>query len=77
MVVVATPQLSAVVGDVKITVAVHNPESVLVDTAAAQVMLGTSASVTVTVCEQLFVFPFTSVTVQVTTVVPNEYVEDA
>ena len=65
------PQLSPVEGVVNVTVAVHNPASVLAETDAAQVILGASASVTVTICEHVFVLPFTSVTVQITVVVPN------
>ena len=47
-VVVATPQLSAVVGAVKETVAPQTPKSLLTETAAAQVIEGASLSVTVT-----------------------------
>ena len=63
--------MSPVVGAVKVTVAVHKPASVLAETDDAQVIIGASASVTVTICEHVFVLPFTSVTVQITVVVPN------
>ena len=56
-VVVATPQLSAVVGAVKETVAPQTPKSLLTETAAAQVIEGASLSVTVTDCVQVFVLP--------------------
>ena len=54
-VVVATPQLSAVVGAVKETAAPQTPKSLLTETAAAQVIEGASLSVTVTFCVQVFV----------------------
>ena len=44
----ATPQLSAVAGAARTTVAKHDPASALAFTAAAQVMVGFSLSVTVT-----------------------------
>ena len=44
----ATVQLSEVVGAVSTTVAKQEPESVFIFTAAAQVMVGFSLSVTVT-----------------------------
>src|SRR5262245_61036719 len=65
------PQLSAVVGVPKTTPeAVHADGSVFTLTLAGQVMVGFSPSVIDTVCVQVAEFPFTSVTVQVTTVTP-------
>jgi hypothetical protein len=64
-------QLSVAVGVPKITpVAVHTPASAATLTLAGQVIVGFSLSVTVTSCVQLAVFSETSVTVQVTVVVP-------
>ena len=51
----------------------HNPASVTKVTVGGQVITGVSASVTITVCEQLDVLPLASVAVHVTVVVPSAY----
>ncbi len=72
LVVLATAQLSPVVGVPKVTpLAVHRPASTLTFTVAGQLIVGSMLSVTVTVCVQVAVFPELSVTVQVTVVSPN------
>src|SRR3989442_13517862 len=69
---VATPQLSEVTGAPSATPeAEHTPASALTVMAAGQVIVGGSLSTTVTVCWQVLLLPFTSVAVQVTTVVPT------
>ena len=75
-VTLATPQLSAAVGVPKLTpVAVH-PVLVVAVTLDGHVIVGFIDSVTVIVCEQVAVLPDPSVTVQMTVVVPTEYVVD-
>ncbi len=78
LVVLATAQLSEVVGVPKATLlAVHKPASTLTFTVAGQLIVGSMLSVTVTVCVQVAVFPELSVTVQVTVVSPNGKVAGA
>src|ERR1043166_3928254 len=68
----ATVQLSEVVGAPRSTpVATHWPVSASTVTAAGQVIEGAWSSVTVTDCWHVAVLPCTSVTVQVTVVVPT------
>ena len=68
----ATLQLSPVVGVPKLMlVASQEPVSVPLVTGAGQLIVGCSASVIVTTCEQVAVFPLASVTVQVTVVEPT------
>lgn len=63
-VVLATAQLSDVVGDPRATpLALQAPASVPTSTFAGQVMVGTSASVTVTVNEPVLLFPDPSMAV--------------
>ena len=74
----AIPQLSLVDGEPNATpVAAHDPASAEVETFAGHVIEGACVSVTVTVCVQLAVLPFTSVTVHVTVVVPTGYEDGA
>src|SRR2546426_4329113 len=74
----ATPQLSEVTGVPRLTPeAEHWPALALVNTLAGQVMLGGCVSVTVTVWVQELVRPCTSVTVQMTVVVPTGKVAGA
>jgi hypothetical protein len=71
-IVVATEQLSAVVGVPSATPeAVQIPASALTETADGAVIVGFWLSVTVTICVAVAVFPEPSVTVQVTVVAPN------
>src|SRR5437660_1142769 len=71
LVTVATPQLSPVTGVPSLTpLAAHLPASTLTVTAAGQVMVGFSASFTVTFWAQVAVLPEVSVTVHVTVVSP-------
>jgi hypothetical protein len=68
-----TPQLSAVVGDPSVTLAlavVQEAASTFTVTGAAQIIVGLIVSTTVTICVQVAVFPALSVTVQVTVVFP-------
>src|ERR1043166_8395682 len=68
----ATVQLSEVVGAPRSTpVATHWPVSASTVTAAGQVIEGAWSSVTVTDCWHVAELPCTSVTVQVTVVVPT------
>ena len=63
--------MSLVTGLPKATfVAVHLPALALTTTAAGQLIVGFSVSLTVTLCVQLAVFPLVSVTVQLTVVTP-------
>ena len=72
LVTVATPQLSAVTGVPSATFdALHLPLSAFTVTAIGAVMVGFWLSVTVTVWVAVDLLPFTSVTVQVTVVVPT------
>ena len=66
----ATPQLSAVVGLGTFTKRVQTPTAVVVAILLGQAIVGGVASVTVTAYVQVAVLPATSVTVQVTVVVP-------
>src|SRR5687767_5863427 len=67
----ATPQLSDVVAvPIEIPEAEQIPASALTVISEGQVIVGSSASVTVTVCVQVAVFPPASVTVHVTVVTP-------
>src|SRR6185436_11036899 len=71
---VATPQLSEVVGTPSTTpVAKHAPKSAFTVAVAIaeQLIAGDWISFTITVCSQLAVLPWMSVTVQITTVVPT------
>ena len=77
LVVEATAQLSAVTGvPSDATVAVHDPATTFAVILAGHVMVGLILSITVTVCEQVAVFPLPSVTVQITVLAPMEYVVD-
>src|SRR5205809_797234 len=68
----ATPQLSETTGVPSATlVETQLPASALAITLAGQRICGGSLSTTVTVCWQLLLLPFTSVAIQVTTVVPT------
>jgi hypothetical protein len=70
--VVATEQLSAVVGEPSVTPdAVQIPASAFTVTAVGAVIVGFWLSVTVTVCVAVAVFPEPSVTVHVTVVAPS------
>jgi hypothetical protein len=53
-----------------VTTAPHDPGSVSTEMSEGQSIAGSSLSVTVTVNEQLIVFPFTSVASETTVVVP-------
>jgi hypothetical protein len=80
LVVLATLQLSAVVGvpnAMPEAAAEHAPASAETVTAAGAVMVGFSSSVTVTDCVAVAVLPEPSVTVQVTVVTPNGNVAGA
>ena len=73
-----TPQLSPVTGAPSETpLAVHFPGSLFTVTAGAHVIVGFSVSITVTCCVQVAVFPWMSVTVHVTVVVPTGKTEGA
>ena len=69
--VVATAQLSVDDGALKVTTAEQLPKSLFTDTADAHVITGASLSVTVTSWVQVLAFPWISVTVHVTVVVPT------
>src|SRR6478735_9213977 len=71
-VIEATPQLSPVAGIVNVMVAKQFPISVFLLISAEHVMAGSSVSLTVTFCVQVFTFPWISVTVHVTIVSPTE-----
>lgn len=58
------------------TVALHVPAFTFTAIATGQVIVGLILSVTVTVWEQTATFPFTSVTVHNTLVIPRGYVVD-
>jgi hypothetical protein len=70
-VTVATLQLSAVTGLPKTTLVAVLPLLAVTVTFAGQVIVGAVASLTVTLCAHVAVFPLPSVTVQMTTVVPS------
>ena len=76
-VTVATPQLSLVTGAARDDVAKHWPGSLFTVTFAGQMIAGSSLSETVTVCRQVFEFPWISFTVQVTVVNPTGKVAGA
>jgi hypothetical protein len=66
----ATPQLSPVTGVPKATPVAVQPLLVVAATAAGQLIVGFTLSVTVTFWVQVAVLPLLSVTVQVTVVTP-------
>src|SRR5258705_13894346 len=70
-VTVVTPQLSAVTGLGVATVAVHTPAVVLATIFAGHVTVGAWLSTTVTLNEQVAVFPDASVTRNVLVVTPT------
>ena len=70
-VIVGVPQLSVPVASTKVTVASQIPVSVLAEIFAGHEMEGASISFTVTVKEQLAVFPLASVICQVSVFVPT------
>ena len=71
MVTEATPQLSATAGSARVTVAPQTP-ALLLTLIFVTLIVGRSVSVTVTVCVAvLLTFPWISVTVQFTIVVPT------
>jgi hypothetical protein len=71
LVIEAIEQLSSTVGVPRTTpLAVHSSASVFTETGAGQTIVGSSISVTVTICSQVAIFPLPSVTVQVTVVLP-------
>ncbi len=73
-----TPQLSLLTGVPSSTMlAVQMPSSVETTTLSGQAIKGSSSSVTVTSCSQVFSLPFTSVTSQVTVLAPNAKVSGA
>ena len=67
----ATLQLSEVIGVPKLTPVAIQPLFVVAVTFDGHVITGATLSVTVTVCEQVAVWPEPSVTVQITVVTPN------
>lgn len=69
-VTVGFPQLSEAVGAAKVTTALQRPASVFCTMFSGHTMLGFWASVMVTVCSQVAVNPYSSVTVQVTVLAP-------
>ena len=74
----ATEQLSAVAGEPKTTPdARHDPKSAATVTLVGQTIVGSSVSVTVTVCVHVETFPDPSTTVHVTVVFPKGYVPGA
>ena len=70
-------QLSEAVGAAIVKTAVHTLASVLLVLLAGQEIVGVSSSSTVTVNEQVAVFPVGSLTVYTTVVVPTGYVPEA
>jgi hypothetical protein len=72
----ATPQLSAVAGEPRLTPVAVQPVLVAVLMSAGQVMVGRTLSLTVTVWVQEAALPAASVTVQVTAVTPAAKVVD-
>ena len=78
LVITGVEQLSVAVAVTNANpVALQLPASALTDTLAGQVMTGRTFSITVTVCVQVLELPFTSVTVQVTVVLPDGKAEGA
>jgi hypothetical protein len=72
----ATAQLSAVVGEPSVTpLAAQKPGSVPTDTKGGHVIVGASVSLTVTLKTQFAVFPLASVPMQFTAVVPSGKLE--
>src|SRR2546425_2673291 len=72
LVTVTGPQLSATVGVPRVTlVAPHRPAEALIVTRAGQEMVGSCVSLTMTVCGQVTLLPWLSVTVQITVLVPT------
>ena len=71
---VAVPQLSEAVA-AKVTTALQTPAPAFTEILAGQVMLGAWLSFTVTVNEQVAVFPWPSLAVAVTVVVPKLKIE--
>ena len=67
----ATLQLSDVADVPKLTPVAVQPLFVVAVTFDGHVIIGATLSVTVTVCEQVAVWPEPSVTVQITVVTPN------
>ena len=75
-----TPQLSLVVGSprlIPVKAALHDPVSVETETVAGAIFIGANVSETVISCVAETVLPFTSVTCQITAVVPKENVYEA
>ena len=64
MIAEVTEQLSPVVGAITVIAAVQTPASAVWVWSAEQLIVGTSLSVTVISCVQVFVFPDPSVTVR-------------
>src|SRR5438552_1209040 len=72
LVTVTGPQLSATIGVPRVTlVAPHRPAEALTVTRAGQEMVGGCVSLTITVCGQVTLLPWLSVTVQITVLVPT------
>src|SRR5438045_7124531 len=72
LVIVTGPQLSATVGVPRVTlVALHRPAEALTVTRAGHEIVGSCVSLTITVCGQVALLPWPSVTVQVTVLVPT------
>src|SRR5436190_11426332 len=72
LVTVTGPQLSATIGVPRVTfVAPHRPAEALTVTRAGQEMVGGCVSLTITVCGQVALLPWLSVTVQITVLVPT------
>src|SRR5882724_11624449 len=78
LVTVTGPQLSATIGVPRVTlVAPHRPAEALTVTRAGQEMVGGCVSLTITVCGQVTLLPWLSVTVQITVLVPTGKSEGA
>src|SRR3989442_8365328 len=73
LVTVTGPQLSATVGVPRVTlVAPQRPAEALTVTGAGQEIVGSCVSLTITVCGQVAMLPWLSVTVQITVLVRSE-----
>src|SRR5439155_911876 len=78
LVTVTVPQLSPTVGVPRVTlVAPHRPAEAFTVTRAGQEMVGSCVSLTMTVCGQVALLPWLSVTVQITVFVPTGKSEGA
>ena len=77
LVILATEQLSAVIGEPNATPVAVQPEFTLTLIATGAVIVGNTDSLTVTICVAVDVFPLPSVTVHVTVVAPSKKADGA